>query len=138
MKLTRRYRFSASHRLHSHQLSEERNQETYGKCNNPYGHGHNYILEVTVAGPIESETGQVMNLSRLDEYVRREVVLPYDHRNMNEDLPDYRNVVPTTENVALNIAERLHAGWNESFAGETARLERIKIFETPRNIFEVS
>lgn len=132
-KLTKRYPFSASHRLHSPAFTPERNAELYGKCNNPHGHGHNYIVEVTVAGPVDERTGRIADLSTLDSLVRERVVSEFDHRNMNEDIPEFRELVPTTENVAEVIRRRLLAGWPKNFA----RLDRVRIFETRNNVFEI-
>ena len=133
IRLTRRYPFSASHRLHAASLSAEANAELYGKCNNPYGHGHNYVLEVTVAGDVQPRTGRVVDLGKLDQLVRSEVVAPFDHRNLNEDVRDFANVVPTTENLVSVIQTRLKNSWPPHFP----RLSRIRIFETRKNIFEV-
>src|SRR5260221_10559161 len=95
--LTRRYRFSSSHRLDSAEMSAEENLSTYGKCNNPYGHGHNYTLEVTVSGQVDPATGMVCNLVELDTFVSREVVSRYDLENLNT-LQEFAQTVPTTEN----------------------------------------
>jgi len=127
--LTRRYLFSASHRLHSSALSDEANREVYGKCNNPHGHGHNYFLEVTVSGRIAPETGMLCDLGELDSAVAREVLGRFDHRNLNE-LQDLRGVVPTTENLAIRIQQIL------SQVPLPAHLEGIRIEETARNSFE--
>ena len=127
--LTRRYSFSASHRLHSSQLSEPENQRLYGKCNNPYGHGHNYVIEVTLAGPIDPATGMIANLADLDAYVQRHVLADFDHRYMNEEIPAFAKTVPTTENLCIEIYNRLR-----DFPH--ARLERVRIEETSRNSFE--
>src|SRR5436309_525549 len=105
--LTRRYRFSASHRLHSGAMSAEENLATYGKCNNPYGHGHNYALEVTVSGPIDRQTGMVCNLVDLDSFVEREVLLRFDLENLNL-LQEFSETVPTTENLCVEVFEILH------------------------------
>jgi 6-pyruvoyltetrahydropterin/6-carboxytetrahydropterin synthase len=129
--LTRRYRFAASHRLHSAQLSEEENWRVYGKCNNPYGHGHNYILEVTVAGPVNPATGMIANLSDLDQFVAERILEPFDLANLNEDTAAFRERVPTTENLCLEAYERL-----KDFPH--ARLARIRIEETSLNSFEYS
>jgi len=131
MKLTlhRRYTFAASHRLHSPQLSEDENWRAYGKCNNPYGHGHNYIVEVAVSGPVDPETGMIANLADLDSFVQREVLDAFDHTYLNEQVPAFKEMVPTTENVAREIFRRL-----ENFPA--ARLEGIKIQETSLNSFE--
>jgi len=127
--LTRRYVFSASHRLHSDQLSVEENRATYGKCNNPYGHGHNYIVEVTVSGPVDEQTGMVCNLVDLDSFVQGQVVERYDHQSLNL-LPEFANSVPTTENLCLSIYKIVKRG----FRG--AHLDKIRIEETMMNSFE--
>lgn len=131
MKLTlhRKYAFAASHRLHSARLSEDENWRAYGKCNNPYGHGHNYVVEVAVSGAVDPATGMIANLSDLDAYVQREVLDAFDHTYLNEQIPAFQEVVPTTENVAREIFRRL-----ENFP--LARLERIGIQETSLNSFE--
>ncbi len=134
MRLTRRYRFSASHRLHSDELTEAQNDATYGKCNNPYGHGHNYVLEVTVRGTVDPVTGRVHDLPALDEFVTQEIVSRYDHRNLNEQVPELAGLVPTTEVVSAVIHARLEAGWPQQWPV----LDRVRIWETRNNIFEVS
>src|ERR1700733_11287263 len=101
--LTRRYSFSASHRLHSDQMSEAENQTLYGKCNNPYGHGHNYVVEVTLAGPVDPATGMIANLVDLDAYVSSRVIEPFDHTYLNKDVPAFRDRVPTTELLCVEI-----------------------------------
>src|SRR3990172_8260455 len=101
--LTRRAEFSASHYYHSPALSPEENQRLYGKCNNPHGHGHNYVLEVTVAGPVDSQTGMVCDLGFLDDLVQREVLDRFDEVNLNLDTQNFRERVPTTENLCLEI-----------------------------------
>jgi 6-pyruvoyltetrahydropterin/6-carboxytetrahydropterin synthase len=127
--LTRRYRFSASHRLHSEQMSAAENQSTYGKCNNPYGHGHNYALEITVSGTVDARTGMVCNLVDLDNFVEREVLSRFDHENLNV-LKDFARVVPTTENLCLQIYEIMQRGFHR------AHLERVRLEETMMNSFE--
>lgn len=129
ISLGRRYRFAASHRLYSSQFSEEENVRLYGKCANPYGHGHNYALEVTIAGPVDPDTGMIANLSELDPFVEREVIEAFDHKYLNEQVPAFRDAVPTTENVCHEIYRRL-----EKFPA--ARIERIRIEETSNNSFE--
>jgi 6-pyruvoyltetrahydropterin/6-carboxytetrahydropterin synthase len=131
LELTRRYSFAASHRLHSNSLSEAENQRIYGKCNNPYGHGHNYVAEVTVTGPLDASTGMIAHLGELDQFVAREVIEPFDHMNLNEDVPAFRERVPTTENLCIEIFDRLKV-----FPG--ARLVRVRLEETGRNSFEYS
>jgi 6-pyruvoyltetrahydropterin/6-carboxytetrahydropterin synthase len=138
MRVTRRYRFAASHRLHSPQLSEEQNRETYGKCNNPYGHGHDYILEVTLRGPADRQTGLVMNREDFDGFVDRTVLRELRHSNLNTQIPIFAASVPTTENVAMEIRRRLADQWREAFPASGPRLEKIRLYETRKNIIEVS
>lgn len=137
MRATRRYRFSASHRLDAPQLSPEANRALYGKCNNPFGHGHNYELEVSVAGPVDTRTGRVADPRALDRLVRAEVLDAFEHRNLNTECEAFRTLVPTSENLAREIERRLQTAWRNAFPGGVPRLERICIAETPRNIFEV-
>ena len=127
--LTRRYWFSASHRLHSDEMSEEENRATYGKCNNPYGHGHNYALEVTVSGPVDASTGMVCNLAELDSFVGREILSRYEHVNLNT-LAEFSRRVPTTENLCTEIFEIVRRGFAH------AHLEKVRIEETMMNSFE--
>jgi len=127
--LTRRYRFSASHRLHSSQLGEEENKRVYGKCNNPYGHGHNYVVEVAVSGPVDRSTGMIANLADLDAFVGREVIEPFDHTYLNEEISEFRDRVPTTENICIEIFNRLREF-------PRAKLERVRVEETSLNSFE--
>ena len=127
--LTRRYRFSASHRLHSPQMSADENHATYGKCNNPHGHGHNYALEVTVSGPVDSATGMVCNLVDLDGFVEREVLSRYHVANLNM-LQEFAQLVPTTENLSVEIFEIMQRGFRQ------AHLERVRLEETMMNSFE--
>jgi 6-pyruvoyltetrahydropterin/6-carboxytetrahydropterin synthase len=127
--LSRRYLFSASHRLHSEAMSKEENQSTYGKCNNPYGHGHNYIVQVTVSGQVDEKTGMVCNLTDLDSFIEREVLARYDHENLNT-LPEFSQQVPTTENLCIHIYEIVQRSFHH------AHLERVRIEETMMNSFE--
>jgi 6-pyruvoyltetrahydropterin/6-carboxytetrahydropterin synthase len=129
IELGRRYRFAASHRLHSDALSAEENARVYGKCNNPYGHGHNYVVEISVSGTLDPATGMIVNLADLDGFVEREVIEAFDHKSLNEDLPAFRGKVPTTENVCKEIYQRL-----KHFP--KARLERVRVEETSNNAFE--
>jgi 6-pyruvoyltetrahydropterin/6-carboxytetrahydropterin synthase len=131
ISLTRRYRFAASHRLHSPTLSEVENERIYGKCNSPYGHGHNYALEVTVTGPVDADTGMIANLGDLDPFVQREVIEAFEYKYLNEDVAEFQAIVPTTENVCREIYRRL-----AKFP--VARLERVRIEETSKNSFEYS
>jgi len=127
--LTRRYLFSASHRLNSAQMSAEENLATYGKCNNPHGHGHNYALEVTVSGQVDPKTGMVCNLVDLDACVEREVLSRYDVENLNT-LEEFAVTVPTTENLCIQIFEILQRAF------PYAHLERVRLEETMMNSFE--
>lgn len=137
-RVTRRYGFAASHRLHAGQLSEEENQALYGKCNNPYGHGHNYLVEVSVRGPVDERSGCVVAVPVLDALVARAVTGPLDRRNLNEEVAAFASAVPTSENLAMEICRRLKQGWGEAFPEKWPALEKIRIAETERNIFEVN
>lgn len=137
-RVTRRYEFAASHRLHSGELSAEENRRLYGKCNNPHGHGHNYVVEVTVRGPLDGATGRAVDIAVLDELVARDVVRPFDHRNLNREVAVFAGVVPTSENLGFEICRRLKRDWDQAFPGKWPKLEKIRIGETARNIFEVS
>jgi 6-pyruvoyltetrahydropterin/6-carboxytetrahydropterin synthase len=129
--LTSRYRFSASHRLDTAALSPEENRRLYGKCNNPHGHGHDYLLEITVDGPVGGD-GQVVNREALDTLVRQRVLARLDHRNLNADLPEFACQVPTTENLATLVERALAEEWTLP-----VRLARVRISETGRNSFEL-
>lgn len=133
MRVARTYRFSASHRLHSAELSPEQNQDLYGKCNNPYGHGHDYVLRVTVRGEVDSETGRVVEPGKLDRYVHSLITDVFDHKDMNTDVADFAGV-PTTENLVRDIERRLRQRWHAQFGA--TELDAIWIQETPRNTFE--
>lgn len=126
--LTKRYRFAASHRLHSELLPPDENRRVYGKCNNPYGHGHNYALEVTVCGPVDAN-GMVCDLGELDAVVACEVLERFDHENLNT-LPDFADAVPTSELLAERIFARLKRGFH------AAELHRVRLEETTQNAFE--
>ena len=101
----------------------------FGKCNNPYGHGHNYVVEVSMSGNVDPATGMIANLADLDTFVERQVLEEFDHKSLNEDVLAFRDTVPTTENVCIEIFERL-----KSFPA--ARLERVRVEETGKNSFE--
>lgn len=134
--LTRRYWFAASHRLHSNALGDEENQRIYGKCNNPYGHGHNYALEVTVEGPVDAATGMVLNLVDLDRVVTQEILNRFDHTNLNECKEYFGEHVPTTENLCIRIYGLLAARWQREPGVQGTRLEKIRLEETRNNSFE--
>ncbi|MGH9430084.1 MAG: 6-carboxytetrahydropterin synthase [Terriglobia bacterium] len=123
--LTRRIEFSASHYYHNPAFSAEENQRVFGKCNNPHGHGHNYTLEVTVAGEIDPRTGMVLDLKDLKKLLENEVMERMDHRFLNAEVPAFQTLIPTTENIAMVIwnllASRVSPG----------RLQRVRVYETP-------
>ncbi|HLK04486.1 MAG TPA: 6-carboxytetrahydropterin synthase [Candidatus Acidoferrum sp.] len=129
VELGRRYHFSASHRLHSPELSDEENCRVYGKCNNPHGHGHNYTVEVRLSGKIDPATGMISNLADLDSFVNEHVLEPFDHRSLNEEVPAFQKAVPTTEILCIEIFQRL-----KSFPH--AKLEAVRVEETANNSFE--
>ena len=131
---SRRYHFSAAHRLHVEALSEEENRATFGKCNNPFGHGHNYVVEVTLSGPVDPVTGMVVNLSDLDLFAQREVLDLFDHANLNT-LEAFRDRVTTTENVCVEVW-RIFSRFAEAKEYPQVRLERVRIEETGNNSFE--
>ena len=125
----RRYSLSASHRLHSEALSVEENREVYGKCNNPYGHGHNYVIEVLVGGAVDPETGMAINLTTLDGVVQTSVLERFDHTNLNCD-PLFVNQVPTTENLTKAVFDVLKD------ALPVGTLEYVRVEETENNFFQ--
>jgi len=129
IELGRRYHFAASHRLHTDKLSEAENSRVFGKCNNPHGHGHNYTLEVRFSGAVNSSTGMIANLADLDTFVNERVIEPFDHRSLQEEVPAFRETVPTTENLCIEIFQRL-----KSFS--IAKLEAVRVEETSNNSFE--
>ena len=127
--LTRRYMFSASHRLHNDKMSEAENREVYGKCNNPYGHGHNYLVEITVSGPVDTRTGMICNLVDLDSFIHQQVIERFDHQNLNL-VEDFQQKVPTTEYLCMAIYEIVQRGFGR------AHLDKVRIEETMMNSFE--
>ena len=137
MRVTRRYRFAASHRLHSAALTDDENRELYGKCSNPYGHGHDYVLDVTAVGPVNELSGQVVHVPTLDRLVSEQVLNDFDHRYLNADIGEFQTVIPTSENIIRVIEDRLTARWADMFPGEWPRLEGIRLRETKRNVFEL-
>jgi 6-pyruvoyltetrahydropterin/6-carboxytetrahydropterin synthase len=133
ISLTRRYRFAASHRLHTPLLSEDANRRVYGKCGNPYGHGHNYFVEVTVSGPVDPATGMIANLGQLDPFVETHILEAFDQKYLNEQVPEFapeKSLVPTTENLCRVIFQRLRRF-------PLAHVDRIRIEETSNNTFEI-
>jgi 6-pyruvoyltetrahydropterin/6-carboxytetrahydropterin synthase len=127
--LTRRYLFSASHRLHCEEMTAEENKAVYGKCNNPHGHGHNYSVEVTVAGRVDPRTGMVCNLVDLDSFVHEKILERFDHQNLNT-LTEFQETVPTTENLCVEIFDILEENFHH------AQVEKVRIEETMLNSFE--
>ncbi|MEH7381323.1 6-carboxytetrahydropterin synthase [Bacillus sp. JJ1533] len=128
VRLTRKYHFSTAHRLHSNQLSHEENLEIFGKCNNPYGHGHNYYLEVTVSGKPDPITGMIANLSEIDEIVEQEIMKKFDHKHLNLDTEEFKELNPTSENVAVVVWDLLDP--------KLKNLYKIGLYETEKNYFE--
>ena len=126
--LSRRYHFAASHRLHIDALSPERNREIFGKCNNPFGHGHNYVVQATFSGPVNTSTGMVTNLADLDSFAQSEMLDHFDHANLNT-LEYFRDLVPSTENLCLEL-------WRIFAEYPHAKLERIRVEETGNNAFD--
>jgi 6-pyruvoyltetrahydropterin/6-carboxytetrahydropterin synthase len=125
----RRYQLSASHRLHTDALTGPENRAAYGKCNNPHGHGHNYVIEVLVGGGVDPETGMVINLTNLDEVVQTSVLERFDHTNLNLD-PMFVNQVPTTENLTKAVFGVLKG------ALPVGKLEYVRVEETENNFFQ--
>jgi len=123
--LTRKSEFSAAHYYHNPKFSPEENQRLFGKCNNPNGHGHNYTLEVTVKGELDRRSGFVVDLKDLKDALEREVLSALDHRFLNKEVPEFRDRIPTTENLAIAIWDRLRPKLN------VARLHRVRLYETP-------
>jgi len=131
LTVTRAYDFSASHRLHAPALSDGENAEIFGKCNRANGHGHNYEIEITVAGDVDPSTGQVVDPEAIDRIVEEVILLPFDHRHLNLDVPEFADVNPTSENLTVVIWDRLSARW-----GGAGKLYRVVVRETARNYFE--
>lgn len=138
VRLSRRYVFFASHRLHSLALTEDENRETFGKCNNPHGHGHNYEVELTVRGAVDPVTGRVVDLDSLDRLAEEQILTPFRYRNLNEEVAAFRTVVPTTENLGAEVDRRLREAWVRTFPADGPALEKVRIQETPRNICEIT
>jgi 6-pyruvoyltetrahydropterin/6-carboxytetrahydropterin synthase len=136
MRLTRRYRFAASHRLHVPQFTDEENQRLFGKCNNPFGHGHDYLVEVTVAGPVNEKTGLLIDIPALDALVENKVLQRVRMKYLNEQVPEFEQVTATTENLAEQIRVWLKGAWEETFANSRVALDRVGIIETRKNVFE--
>lgn len=123
--LTRKCEFSAAHHYHNPEFSAEENRRIFGKCNNPNGHGHNYTLEVTVKGKVDPETGFVINLVDLKEILNREVMDVFDHRHLNHEVPEFAKQIPTTENIAIAIWNRISSKLQD------AEMHRVRLYEMP-------
>jgi len=123
--LTRKAEFSAAHYYHNPNFSTRKNRRIFGKCNNRNGHGHNYRLEVTVKGEVDPESGFVVDLKKLKELMNSEVIDALDHRHLNKEIPEFQNCIPTTENVAIAIWNRLQSKLR------IAQLHRVRLYETP-------
>ena len=125
--ITRKLEFCASHRLHNPKFSDQENEETFGLCNNPNGHGHNYVLEVTVKGDVDPETGMVLDLKKLKKLINEEIVDKVDHKNLNVDVEFLDAIIPTAENIAIRIWDilepKIHNG----------KLHQVKLYESERN-----
>ena len=124
--LTQQFEFSAAHRLHCDQISDEENRNLFGKCNNPEGHGHNYVIEVTVANEVTSDNGQVIAMDRLESTVKRLIIDRLDHKHLNRDVEYFSKINPSVENIATAIYQ-----WLDGQFG-SAKLDRVKVFETPK------
>ena len=138
IRLTRRYGFAASHRLHSPALTDDQNREVFGKCNNPHGHGHDYEVELTVRGTVDALTGRVVDIGALDRLAETQILAPFRWRNLNEEVEAFRTAVPTTENLAREVDRRLRAVWQAAFPEGELNLEKVRIRETDRNICEIT
>jgi 6-pyruvoyltetrahydropterin/6-carboxytetrahydropterin synthase len=133
VRVTRRVHWNSAHRLYRPDWSDERNSEVFGPCSNPHGHGHNYEMDVTVSGPIDPETGYVLDLKTLKDLVEDRVVSHLDHRHLNIEVPWLEGLNPTSEHLVVAIWKRL-----VDHMPEGVRLERLVLWETPRNSVEYS
>ena len=133
VRLSQTFEFCASHRLHSPALSDEENRRTYGKCNNPHGHGHNYELQVTLAGKPDAR-GVLIDVPVFERVVAETVIEPFDHKNLNEEVPQFADVIPSVENIAQVIYRMLAP----RFAAEKAKLASVTVWETPKTWCEYS
>ncbi len=138
VRLTRRFRFSAAHRLDTPLLSAAENRVVFGKCNNPHGHGHDYTVELSLVGEPDARTGRLVPLAALDAFAEEVVLKQFDRKNLNVEIADFAALVPTTENLAVVLAQRVAQAWPLWFGGGPARFEKLRIWETKKNIFEMS
>lgn len=132
VQVTQQFEFSAAHRLHCPSLSDEENRQLFGKCNHASGHGHNYLVDVTVAGRVDARTGALISPAALERTVRERVIDRFDHRHLNVDLPEFRECNPSVENIAAEVFRLLEGAFGE------ARLERVRVYETPKTWAEVT
>jgi 6-pyruvoyltetrahydropterin/6-carboxytetrahydropterin synthase len=116
----------------------EENRAVFGKCNNPHGHGHNYEVELTVCGQVNPLTGHVVDLTLLDRIADEQILAPFRYRNLNKEVPAFSTIVPTTENLSLEVDRRLRGVWRTAFPSGEPRLEKVRIWETDRNICEIA
>jgi len=130
ISIFRKAHFNAAHRLHNSKWSDEKNEEVFGKCNNANYHGHNYELEVKVTGEINPETGYVMNLKELKDIIKKEIEDKFDHKNLNLDIPEFANMLTSTENFCILIYDILKSKLNKDFDLS------VRLYETPRNYVE--
>ena len=134
--LTRTYEFSAAHRLHSFELSDQENSETFGKCNNPNGHGHNYVLEVTISGEVDSRTGMVVKVDDLDRIIDKQVYGRFDHKHLNLDTVEFQSLNPTSENFVQVLWDLLVADIRSLDPARSVQLYRLRLRETPKSFFD--
>ena len=127
ISVTRKEHFNCAHRLHNPNWSNEKNASFYGKCNNPNYHGHNYNLEVTITGPIDEESGYLIDMKELSDIIKEEILIPFDHKNLNLDVEDFKNLIPTAENMAIVMYNKLKSRLDNHFE------IKIKLYETERN-----
>ena len=127
ISVTRKEHFNCAHRLHNPNWSNEKNASFYGKCNNPNYHGHNYNLEVTVTGPLDEESGYLIDMKELSDIIKEEILIPFDHKNLNLDVEDFKNLIPTAENMAIVMYNKLVNRISNKFD------IKIKLYETERN-----
>lgn len=128
--VTRKAHFNAAHRLFNPNWSDEKNREVFGKCSLPNYHGHNYVVEASVTGPVDQDTGFVIDLAELKQVIKEEVEEPFDHKNLNLDTQEFKDLIPTAENIAVVIWNKLNERLKDRFT------LHIKLYETERNIVE--
>jgi 6-pyruvoyltetrahydropterin/6-carboxytetrahydropterin synthase len=133
--VTRKEHFNASHRLHNPEKSDEWNRQTFGKCNNPNWHGHNYVIEVTVAGEPDPETGYVIDLAKLKSIIKKNILDKCDHKNLNLEVPFLKGIIPSSENLCKAFFKELENDVNQASSNKSS-LYSVKLFETERNIAE--